>query len=106
MTLKATGSLILRMNKMIDNRKIAYIFIGLFIILTLYIGLNNQQFVEKISTGKFGEALVYYFITRIDYIIIFASIFLLRISTPLKEVMAGLAFIFAIDIVYFSRLPI
>lgn len=90
---------------MIDNKKFAIAFIVGFILLTLVIGLNNERFIEKISTAKIGEALLYYFISRIDYVIIFSSIFLLRISTPIKEFFAGLTLILAIDILSFPRLP-
>lgn len=90
---------------MIDNKKLGLGFIIVFILLVLYTGLNNQKFVDTISSGAFGSAILYYVITRIDYLFILISIFLLRISTPSKEFIGGILLIWAIDITSMPRLP-
>lgn len=90
---------------MIDKQKLGLIFIISFILLTLWIGINNQKFVTTISSGSFGIAILYYIISRVDYLLIFISLFLLRISTPIKEFFAGILLIWSIDILSFPRLP-
>lgn len=89
-----------------DKEKIAVGFIIIFILLVIYIGMNNQKFVVEISSTQFPRAILFYLASRVDYLLIFASLFMLKIATPIKELIAGILFIWALDIVSFPRLPI
>lgn len=90
---------------MIDRKNYALGFVIASIILVLYVGINNQKFVQVINSGNFSLSLFYYFLTRIDYMLILLSFLVFEISTPIKEFFAGILFIWFVDITSFPRLP-
>lgn len=90
---------------MVDRKNFALGFVIASILLVLYTGMNNQKFIQTINSGNFQLALFYYILTRIDYMIILLSFMIFEISTPIKEFIAGVLFVWFVDIVSFPRLP-
>lgn len=88
-----------------DKRQFAIGFAVLFIILIIYTGINNDRIVKLVSSMKMPESILVYLLTRVDFLLIFLTLFLSRISTLTREFFAGIALIWAFDIIGLPKLP-
>lgn len=86
-----------------DKRTFSYLFVGFFLLLTIYLFFNNDSIATTIvndgATGVF-----WYILSHPEYILLFfALVFISQSSNKIKEIIGALSIILAIDIVSFPR---
>jgi len=91
---------------MVDKKQIGMFSLVFLVGYTIYIALNDSKIAGYIgSPANPLLALFWYFITNLGYIIIFLGFMKFYDQTnKIKEIIAGIAFVYAIDILGFPRL--
>lgn len=88
---------------MVDKKKFALIVVVLFIMLTIYLYMNNDS-VASIIVQDGLKGLMWYILSNAAYVLIFLSIILFNRGVPfIKNIAGATLLVYAFDIVSYPR---
>ena len=90
------------MRTTLNKKNIGIGFLVYFVAITLYSGLYNSDYINKILGGGL-MGILYYVVANPAYLIVFFTVIISKTEQVWKEITAAIALIIAIDIISFPR---